>query len=155
MKKQLLLILFISLSVLIVGCEESNGELKDQKTSDHSKEENTVEESKIILVGTLDSDEEGSGVNMDQEISDSKTIVKIEDVVGNAKKIEKPQDGTKEDPDVFFIITKSVGDKRDNPGEKRFVWYQEDGGAVLTDGSGEYYTINSSQAKELKEALDK
>ena len=156
MKKQFLTILLISISVFIVGCAESNGESTDQKTSTQNGEENSVEGNKIVLVGTPNSNGEVPSVNMDQEISDSKKIVRVEDVTGSAKKIEKPQDKVNGEPDVFFSITKAGGTKQDTSEERRFVWYQKDGSAVLlADGSGEYYTINSSQAKELKEALNK
>lgn len=156
MKKQFLTILLISFSVFIVGCAESNGESTDQKTSTQNGEENSVEGNKIVLVGTPNSNGEGPSVNMDQEISDSKKVVRVEAVIGTAKKIEEPQQNNiKGDPDLFITITKSSGTKQGTPEERRFVWYQEDGSAVLTDGSGEYYTINSGQAKELKEALDK
>ncbi|CDQ20258.1 hypothetical protein [Halobacillus karajensis] len=158
MRKQFWIILLISISVFIVGCAESNGESTDpdQKISTQNEEEISVEGHKIILVGTPNFNGEGPSMNMDQEISDSTRIVKVEDVMGTAKKIEKPLDKVNGAPDVFFTITKSGGTKQDTLEERRFIWYQEDGSAVLlADGSGEYYSINSSQAKELKEALNK
>ncbi|SFJ70385.1 hypothetical protein SAMN04487936_103395 [Halobacillus dabanensis] len=155
MKKLFLVILFISMSVIILGCEESNGESTDQETSSQNSEENTDEGNNIILVGTPNLNGEGSSVDMDQEISDSKTIDKVEEIIGTAEKIEKPQNKVNGDPDLFFTITKSEGTKKDTPEEKRFVWYHEDGSAVLSDGSGEYYNISSNQAGELKEALNK
>ncbi|QAS51458.1 hypothetical protein [Halobacillus litoralis] len=154
MKKQFLILFFISLSLFIVGCEGSSGESKDQKTSTQTEEGNSGEENKIILVGTPFSNEERSGVNMNEEISDSKNIVKVEDVIGTAENIDKPEAEVEGTPDVFFKIAKSGETYQDSQEERRFVWYQEDGSAVFSDGSGEYHTINSSQAKELKEALN-
>ncbi|MGP4063230.1 hypothetical protein [Halobacillus sp. H74] len=91
LKKQFLTTLFISISVFIIGCEESNGESTDQKPSNQNGEENSVEGNKIILVGTPNSNGEGPSVNMDYEISDSKKIVRAEDVIETAKKLRNPK----------------------------------------------------------------
>lgn len=100
--------------------------------------------------------EEGSKVKMNQEISDSKQVVRVEDVMGTAKKIKKPKDKVNDVPDVYFKLTKAGESLQETPAESRFVWYQEDGIAVLlAHGRGEYYMITSSQAKKLKETLNK
>ncbi|MGP4063226.1 hypothetical protein [Halobacillus sp. H74] len=92
MKNQFFIILFISLSVFIVGCAESNGESTNQKNSTQNGEENSVEGNKIMLVGTPNFYEEGPSMNIEQEISDSKKIVRVEDVIESEKKIKKPQE---------------------------------------------------------------
>lgn len=56
----------------------------------------------VIRVGTPFNDEGGEGINFHKEITDSKSIAALREIIKNASEIDKPKELEKE-PKIFFF----------------------------------------------------
>lgn len=100
----------------------------------------------IVKVGTPVED----GIEFDFEIKDTERISQIRTLIKEeSQEIEKP-DGLSDIAEAFFSL--------DRPKEGvaeiwRYIWYEEDGTAILFDEFN-YYTLGKVQTEELKQLLE-
>lgn len=99
----------------------------------------------VIRVGTpLDGE-----VKLDTEITNSEAISKLRTIINDSERLEKV-DNIDRLADVYFSL--------DRPKEAvmeivRYMWYQDDGSAILSHGDY-YYTLTKEQTDELKGILE-
>ena len=103
----------------------------------------------IIRVGTPFHNNGTDGVKFHDEITDTETITSLRTLIKNAKDIEEPNDLTKE-PEVFFSLDKP---KEGISEIRRYIWYQDDGSAVLYNEATGYSILTKKQTIELKNIL--
>ncbi|MDN4607199.1 hypothetical protein [Sporosarcina highlanderae] len=135
MKKYIWSVLILSIAVIFAGCTKKE----------------------VIRVGTPFNDDGVEGINFHYEITESKSIKALREIVKNADEIDKPKELGKE-PEIFFSL--------DRPKEgiseiRRYVYYQDDGSSILCsegvsgpDGFLDmYFSLNENQTNELKNVL--
>ena len=104
----------------------------------------------MINVGTPYNYKGTDGVKFESEITNSEVISKLRTIINGSENIEKTNN-IEYVADVFFSL--------DRPKEgiseiRRYIWYQSDGSAILSDDMSNYYTLNKEQTKELKRILE-
>ncbi|MDL4842423.1 hypothetical protein [Aquibacillus rhizosphaerae] len=103
----------------------------------------------VIRVGTPFEDDDTEGVKFNDEITDDEAITSLRTIIDNSNQIDKPNN--KHEPDAFFQLNRpddSVIEIR------RYIWFQDDGSAVLFDGGSNYSTLTKQQTLELKNILN-
>lgn len=105
----------------------------------------------VIRVGTPFNDKRGEGVEFHTEVTDREAITKVRTIINSLEEIEEPQ-YLKDIPDAFISLDRlaeSVSEIR------RYIWYQDDGSAILyVDGGSKYYKMTKQQHNELKRILE-
>lgn len=135
MNKYIWLVVILSFSVILAGC--ATGE--------------------VLRIGTPFTDEGGEGVNFYNEITDSKAIGSLRDIVKNADEIDRPKE-LKKESDVFISLDET---QKGITEIQRYIYYQEDGSSILfadgvsgSDGFPDrYFILNEKQTTELKNVL--
>ncbi|MCE7793821.1 hypothetical protein K8O68_15600 [Salipaludibacillus sp. CUR1] len=103
----------------------------------------------VIRVGNPFSNEGNEGVTFNNEITDEEAINKLRTLIQNSQNTDKPN--MENEADAFFQLdrpNKNVSEVR------RYIWFQDDGGAVLFDGGSNYSTLTKAQTLELKDILE-
>jgi hypothetical protein len=106
-------------------------------------------ESDVIRVGTPFSDEGREGVVFDHEITEEEALDRLRTVIEKEESIDEAS--VTGDADVYFQL------ERPEEGISeiaRYVWFQEDGSAVLSGLMDEYSTLTEEQTLELKRILE-
>ncbi|WP_138420847.1 hypothetical protein [Aquibacillus sediminis] len=104
---------------------------------------------KVIKVGSPFNDEGTEGVKFDNEITDKEAITKLRTIIDNSEGINKPN--IENEAEAFFQLDRldeSVSEIR------RYIWFQDDGSAVLFDGGSNYSSLTKEQTLELKSILE-
>ncbi|MCT2536254.1 hypothetical protein NC661_13535 [Aquibacillus koreensis] len=127
MKNFIWIFTIIGMSVMLLGCSANE----------------------VIKVGNPFNDEGTEGVNFNNEITDEKAITELKTIIDNSKEIDKPN--IENEAEVFFQL--------DRPDEsvseiRRYIWFQDDGSAVLFDGGSSYSTLTKEQTTKLKSILE-
>lgn len=122
-KKTIWILTIIVMSVMLLGCSADE----------------------VIMVGTPSDGE----VKLDKEITNSEAISKLRTIINDSKSIVKP-DRIESLADVYFSLDRP----KDSVMEiTRYMWYQDDGSAILYHGDY-YYTLTKEQTNELKGILE-
>jgi len=104
----------------------------------------------VINVGTPYNYKETDGVKFENEITNSEVISKLRTIIKGSEKVDKPNN-IENVADVFFSLDRP----NDGISEiRRYIWYQSDGSAILSDEMSNYYTLDKEQTKELKRILE-
>lgn len=103
----------------------------------------------IIRIGTPTDEKGVEGVTFYSEVTDQKKISQLRTVVENLERIEDP-DNEVELADIYFTL--------DKPEEyiseiTAYIWYMEDGTAILKRSDDNYYHATKEQAAILKDIL--
>ncbi|WP_138420857.1 hypothetical protein [Aquibacillus sediminis] len=103
----------------------------------------------VIKVGSPFNDEGTEGVKFNNEITDEEAITKLRTIIDNSKGIDKPS--IENEAEAFFQL--------DRPDEsvseiRRYIWFQDNGSAVLFDGGSNYSILTKEQTLELKSILE-
>lgn len=103
----------------------------------------------VIRVGTPFTGDGTDGVEFHHEVTDSEAIVKFRELIDEAEQIEMPSD-LDEEPDTYFSLDRP----NDSVSEtERYVWYEDDGSAVLYNGF-DYFVLTEEQTVELEKILE-
>lgn len=135
MKKYIWTVLILSIAIITSGCTKKE----------------------VIRVGTPFNDEGGEGINFHQEITDSKSIEALREIIKNADEIDKPK-GLERKPEIFFSLDRP---REDVAEIRRYVYYQDDGSSILCsngvsgpDGFPDrYFSLNENHTNDLKNVL--
>ncbi len=104
----------------------------------------------VINVGTPYNYKGTDGVKFENEITNSEVISKLRTIINGSEKVDKTNN-IENVADVFFSLDRP----KDGISEiRRYIWYQSDGSAILSDDMSNYYTLNKEQTKELKRILE-
>lgn len=112
----------------------------------------------VIRIGTPFQEDETSGVKFHTDITAAESITDLRDIIDTEKEVEQPADLTGI-ADTFFTL--------DIPEEgvseiSRYIWYREDGSALLTReelknneaNNKNVYILAPEQTEELKRILE-
>ncbi|WP_281863375.1 hypothetical protein [Planomicrobium okeanokoites] len=112
----------------------------------------------VIRVGAPYQEDETSGIKFHTDITDAESITDLRDIINTEKEVEQSADLTGL-ADTFFTL--------DIPEEgvsliQRYIWYQEDGSALLTHKdlknnearNKDVYILAPEQTDELKRILE-
>lgn len=115
-------------------------------------------EGEVIRIGEPYLKDETSGVKFHTDVTDPDAIAALRDLVSTEKETEKPEDLLAQ-ADTSFIL--------DIPEEGvleiwRYVWYQEDGSAILSNEDlvanvkdyQKFYMLAAEQTEELKGIIE-
>lgn len=103
----------------------------------------------VIKVGHPFNEKGTEGVRFHTEITDKEAITKLRTIIDQSKGIDKLNMGN--EADAFFQL--------DRPDEgiseiRRYIWFQDDGSAVLYDEGSNYSTLTKEQTLELRSVLE-
>lgn len=115
-------------------------------------------EEEVIRVGTPYLEDETSGIRFHTDITDTKTITDLRDIIDTEKEVEQPADLTGL-ADTSFIL--------EIPAEGvleiwRYVWYLEDGSIILSNdhingdenAEQDFFVLSADQTAKLKSILE-
>ncbi len=103
----------------------------------------------VIRIGTPHNSEGTTWVKFSNEITDSEVIHKVRTIVENSQGIDKP---------ILIEVKADVFFQLNNPSKgiseiDRYIWFQEDGSAILYNEAVGYSTLTKEQTLELKSIL--
>lgn len=104
-------------------------------------------------VGESDTEREYTieGCALTHEIQDEDVVNEIKGIIEQIDSVDQPDIIISEPPEVFFELFEP-----DNFVAifRYYLWYRAEGGAILEDSNGNYFSVDKEQAENLKEALE-